>query len=375
MTRVFSSSWFDFHSLRGSDSPGETMGRAMGRCLGWMCLLSLLTVGCDAQPPIAEPVPADPDEQMMQPPGACLPDVTCEGTPAGLEKQAWRHSIQSPLVLLAGDPRHRGIDLVASADAPTQTLAGEISYGPIDKALHDEDVELWACRSGSWQRLGVATTDDDGHFEYTLSGANRLPVGQRSILISVLGDRSSVLALAQVLPSGGKVAVSDVDGTLTTYENEFPESLITGTPVKAHDGAPEAFAALAQNCYHPVYLTARGSVFTEPTRSWLKERGFPTGALRLAPNLITIPGDATVEYKAATMAALQANGVAIAVGNGNRASDASAYHQIGLVGDHIFLKRAEYASEIDPVIAAGSATGVDSYRSLIPIFSAYQRAP
>lgn len=75
------------------------------------------------------------------------------------------------------------------------------------------------------------------------------------------------------------------------------------------------------------------------------------------------------------MAALQANGVAIAVGNGNRASDASAYHQLGLVGDHIFLKRPEYASEIDPVIAAGNATGVDSYRSLIPIFSAYERAP
>lgn len=367
MTRVLSNSLFNFHSLRSIQSACW--------CLGWLCLLSLVTVGCDAQPTLGDPVPTEPGEQMMQPPGACWPEVSCADTPIGLYKQPWRHSVQSPLVLLAGDPRHRGIDLVASAEAATQTLAGEISYGPIDKALHDEDVELWACRSGSWQRLGTATTDDDGHFEYTLSGANRLPVGQRSIFVSVLGDRSSVLMLAQVLPSGGKIAVSDVDGTLTTYENEFPESLITGAAVKAHDGAPEAFAALAQNCYHPVYLTARGSVFTEPTRSWLKERGFPVGALRLAPNLITIPGDATVEYKASTMAALQASGVGIAVGNGNRTSDASAYQQIGVARDHIFLKRAEYASEIDPVIAAGNAKGVDSYRSLIPVFAGYARAP
>lgn len=367
MMRAPANSLFDFPSLRAVQSTR--------RVLVWMGLLCLMAVGCDAQTPIDDPVPPDPEEQMMQPPGACLPEVSCAGTPTGLEKQPWRHSFQSPLVLLAGDPRHRGIDLVASVDAATQTLAGEISYGPIDKALHDEDVELWACRSGGWQRLGTATTDDDGHFEYALSGANRLPVGQRAIFVSVLGDRSSVFMLAQVLPSGGKVAVSDVDGTLTTYENEFPESIITGSAVKAHDGAPEAFAALAQNCYHPVYLTARGSVFTEPTRTWLKERGFPTGALRLAPNLVTIPGDATVEYKASTMAALQANGVGIAVGNGNRASDASAYQQIGLAGDHIFLKRPEYDSEIDPVIAAGKATGVDSYRSLIPIFAAYSRAP
>jgi len=321
----------------------------------------------------------DPIEQQMTPPGACLPIVTCAGEPAGLTKQPWKHSIQSPLVTAAGSPRHRGIDLIATADASEQVLAGEISYGLIDKALGDEEVDLFVCRTGAWQLLATVVTGSadpaDGRFELHLTGDQRLPIGRRPIFASVRGDRSSVQLLAVVLPSGGKVAVSDIDGTLTSYENEYPESLITGAQVKVQDGAPEAFSALAKSCYQPVYLTARGSVFTESTRKWLNDTGFPVGPLRLAPNLITLPGETTVDYKANTMIALQSSRLTIAVGNGNRASDAQAYKQVGVATDHIFLKRPEYSSEIDPVIARGDAVGNDSYRLLVPTFGAYPRAP
>lgn len=357
---------------RRSSVPGSLF---FGLGLGLSSLL-----GCGGQDTGSSiTVPMDPVEQMMTPPGACLPIVTCTGTPAGLTKGSWRHSIQSPLVTAAGSPRHRGIDMIASADASEQVLAGEISYGLIDKALQDEEVDLFVCRAGSWQPLATVVTGDadpaDGRFELRLKGDQRLPVGRRQIFVSVRGDRTSVQMLAVVLPSGGKVAVSDIDGTLTSYENEYPESLVTGAQVKVQDGAPEAFTALSNNCYQPVYLTARGTVFTESTRQWLIDRGFPIGPLRLAPNLITLPGETTVEYKASTMIALQGSGLTIALGNGNRASDAQAYKQVGVATDHIFLKRPEYSSEIDPVIARGDAVGNDNYRLLVPTFSAYPRAP
>ena len=360
--------------------PWSRSGRSL---TGWLVGLGLCALSaCGNSSTGSDPngtVPTDPVEQMMTPVGACLPEVSCTDTPAGLSKSAWKHSITSALVVASGSPRHRGIDLIASADAKEQILAGEISYGLVDKALEDEEVDVFVCRSGSWQLAGTVLTGSsnpvDGRFELHLQGSDRLPVGRRQVFASVRGDRSSLSFLAVVLPSGGQVAVSDIDGTLTSYENEFPESLITGAAVEAHDGAPEAFATLAERCYQPVYLTARGSVFTETTRTWLKERGFPVGPLRLAPNLITLPGETTVEYKATTMQAMLAAGLTVAVGNGNRASDAQAYKQVGVATDHIFLKRPEYQSEIEPVIARGDAVGVDSYRALQPTFQTYPRAP
>lgn len=340
-----------------------------------LCVPLGALLGCgDAGAPNVDQVQPDPMEQKMQPPGACLPDVGCADTPAVGPTESFRH-VSSNLVVLAGSPRHRGIDLIATADTTEQVLAGEISYGLVDKALEDEYVDLWSCRAGSWQKLATATTDKEGRFEYRMRGAERFPVGKRQIYASVRGDRSAMKMLAVVLPSGGKAAVSDIDGTLTTYENEYPESLVSGAQVKAHDGAPEAFAALAANCYQPIYLTARGSYFTEDTRKWLGDRGFPSGPLRLAPRIITLPGETTVEYKTSTMAAIESTGVEIVVGNGNRASDAQAYRMIGVPAAQTYLKRPEYASEIDPVIARGEAKGVDSYRALIPEFQAFPRAP
>jgi hypothetical protein len=49
--------------------------------------------GCGGQDTGASPMlPMDPVEQMMTPPGACLPIVSCTGEPPGLSKQSWKHS-------------------------------------------------------------------------------------------------------------------------------------------------------------------------------------------------------------------------------------------------------------------------------------------
>src|SRR5262245_22769885 len=78
-----------------------------------------------------------------------LADVQCTGTPAVGPAGSWRHTLSSYIVDL-GAPHHRGIDLIASTDDATQTIAGKITYGPTDKDLEDEDVEVFACLQSTW---------------------------------------------------------------------------------------------------------------------------------------------------------------------------------------------------------------------------------
>ncbi|HEX2690074.1 MAG TPA: hypothetical protein VHN14_25845, partial [Kofleriaceae bacterium] len=141
---------------------------------------------------------ADPEEGSLQP-GAgtagggrvAAPDVRCAGAPDAGRAGDFRH-FKNDLISALGDPKHRGFDLVASAGATTQMLEGWISYTLVDKALEDEDVDVFACRAGQWRRVGTARTDDEGHFALGLSGDDRLPIGMRDLFVSVVGDRTGV---------------------------------------------------------------------------------------------------------------------------------------------------------------------------------------
>jgi LNS2 (Lipin/Ned1/Smp2) len=343
-------------------------------------MLVAASIGCGraAAPGAAPPVGMDPAEAPKPGSGApptAVPEPECSGTPTVGPAGEWRHSIASPAVTAVGDPRHRGIDLITGAGAQTQAIRGEVRYGLVDKALEDEAVDLFACRAGQWRALGQAITDGEGTFTLELTGDARLPIGLRTLYLSVVGDRTAASFVALVVQDGSELVVSDVDGTLTSSENAFPESLATGADVAAQDGAPDALAALRQRSYLPVYLTARGRYFTEATRTWLGDHGFPRGPLRLASSVVTLPGSTTVDYKAGTMTDLEAAGLTVAVGIGNRASDAEAYGRVGVAGNHVFLKLPEFASEDAAVIASGGAVGFDSYVALKPILAALPLAP
>jgi hypothetical protein len=299
---------------------------------------------------------------------SAVPDVRCAAAPSAGPTRSWRH-FGSRIVALQS-PRHRGFDLVASSTAGAQLLSGEISYGLIDKSLEDERVDLFACIAGSWARLGTTITDDEGIFELALTGGSRLPIGMRDLFVSVQGDRTGTRFLAFVAPPGTALAVSDVDGTLTSTEEAFPLSLAFGGDVGLHAGAPAIFDGLAGRGYQPVYLTARGDIFTADTRAWLAAKGLPRGPLRLAPHLITLPGGDTVGLKADILEALNETGLAVEVGIGNRGSDVSAYQLTGLAGDRVLVKLPEYLDEVAGEIGAGRATGFDHYAALTELVSA-----
>ena len=157
---------------------------------------------------------------------AAIPDVRCAGAPSAAAGE-FRH-LSSEIIAELGDPRHRGFDLIAAASAGTQTLEGWMTYTIADKALEDEDVELYACRDSAWAKLGTARTDSEGHFALALTATNRLPVGMRDVYASVVGDRTGTTFLAYVSPNDSPLIVSDVDGTLTDSENAFIETVVNG---------------------------------------------------------------------------------------------------------------------------------------------------
>jgi hypothetical protein len=292
-----------------------------------------------------------------------IPDVRCAQAPDAGPAREFRH-FSSKLIAALGAPKHRGIDLVASVAGATQTLEGRITYTLADKDLEDEDVELFACFEGAWTPVGTARTDDDGRFALPLSGATRLPLGMRDLFVSVVGDRTGVPFLGYVAPEGTRLILSDVDGTLTSSENAFFETILLGTEPDARAGAARAYTAATARNYQMVYMTARGTQYTTETRDWLTHKGFPRGPLRLAASFITLPGGDTVDYKTRTAEALAAAGLELAAGVGNRGSDITAYGNAGIAPDRIFIELPEYADEVEAPIAAGDAIGFASYDEL-----------
>lgn len=275
----------------------------------------------------------------------------------GDEVGTWRHST-SKLIVQLGEPHHRGIDLIASDDAPTQVIGGRVTYGPSDKDLEDEDIDVFA----NARLLGRARTDDEGRFTLNLTGAQRLPIGMHDLAFKVVGDGTKVSFNGFVAARGKPIIVTDVDGTLTSSENAYPKALAFGGDVGAQPSAAAKLSAAAAAGASIVYITARGDRFTQDTRDWLAANGFPRGALRMPSSLITIPGDDTVEVKSRALAELTP--FSLRAGLGNRHSDVTAYTAAGIAADRIFIKLPEFSDEVADDLTASKAVGIDDYAKL-----------
>ncbi|HLL24801.1 MAG TPA: hypothetical protein VK427_21860 [Kofleriaceae bacterium] len=284
---------------------------------------------------------------------------SCHAAPRGA-RIAFRHT-RSRMLAKLGSPRHRGADVIALDGDENQTLGGKLAYTKVDKDLEDEDVHLFACTvsrtGGTWRSLGVARTNGDGRFTLALAGSNRLPVGTTDLYAHVPGDGSGTWFLGYVARRDEQVIVSDIDGTITSSENAVYLALF-GKDIAHQPDAPEVYAQSGKTI---VYVTARGDQLTDVTRAWLAAHGFPRGPLRLASSMVTLPGRRTVALKTRTLAQLR---VPIAAGIGNRASDITAYRNIGLAAERIFINLPEFTTELSVKLAAGEATAFDDYADL-----------
>ena len=290
-------------------------------------------------------------------------------------RRPFRHT-RSSLVVAAGEPNHRGRDQIVPVGEP-QWIIGKLAYGPSDKDLSDEDVDVLVQREGAaaWEPLGQARTsrdrgpppagaptggvpDSGGRVYFQVPAERALPPGRHRARLVVAGDGTAAELVLHVVPRGQAVVVSDVDGTLTTSEWVEASSVRYGETSEANPGAAELLTALAARGHVIVYLTARPEWLTARTRAFLEERRFPPGVLHTKADKSGALGDAAAAFKLAELGALARSGLQIRWALGNTPSDAAAYARF------VAEPRRRLLYRFSDTVHRGRR--VDDYRAVVP---------
>lgn len=270
----------------------------------------------------------------------CAPMPACNGgsAPALGAKRDFQH-LGSRLIAAAETAHHRGRDAIYTA-GEAQWVIGKLAYGPTDKDLKDEEVDVWLERGcgGSWEKLGTSRTtnenahaavegveDSGGRVYFQIPAGKELALGRHRVRLVVAGDHTSADLLIDVVPKNMPVVVSDVDGTLTSSEAAEYPALLEGELPEARPDAPAVLTALAKKGYRPIYVTARPEWLTERTKQFLAERGFPPGIVHTTTGATGAFNGPAAEFKSAELARAEAKGLKIQWAFGNRASDTDAY--------------------------------------------------
>ncbi|MBK8258159.1 MAG: phosphatidylinositol transfer protein [Polyangiaceae bacterium] len=288
------------------------------------------------------------DPSGLGPNGAwCKPIPACDAAPPTVSELPWKHDILSPTIA-AGTPGHRGRDLFLNP-GNAQWIIGKFAYSfvpvEIDKDLKDEQVDIYLLRNceGDWEHLGSGfTTEDNAHptvegvddsggrIYFQIPGDKTLGLGRHRVHMVVRGDLTTADMFIEVVPNGTPVFVSDVDGTLTTFETEEFVDLLTGTIPDMNPDANKAFQILASKGYHPFYLTARPEDLVHRTREFLAQKGFPPGIVHTTLSLTGALGGSAETYKTDELNAIVARGLFPTYGFGNTESDGAAYDNINI---------------------------------------------
>ncbi len=334
---------------------------------------------------------ADCTAEEAPPSPACAAPVAF---PEGGEKRPWRHKRNWLFTIRQGEAAHRGQDLL-TVEGQKQWLIAKFAYGPADKDLEDEDVEIWIQRyapCGSWELLATTRTtkdsaertvegveNDGGRVFFELPGSKRLPVGVHAVRMRVKGDFSHADFRVVILPKGASVVVFDVDGTLTTGDPELIKELAGDLIERRHvpqmrAGGPDAARAWANKGYLVLYLTGRPDLLHSITREWLVEKGFPPGVLHLTDTLRqAVPTDIGVAvYKTDFLRRLTDRGLTFAAAYGNAETDIRAYAAAGIATSRTFIA-GKHGGKSGTKAVADYKTHTDDYVAVQP--EAAVRAP
>lgn len=289
----------------------------------------------------AAPISDAPDAAAPSPSSGDAPIIdtgrfqTCVDHPLDLAPdEDWRHTRSG--FVAAATPRHSAADVFAHPNT-TPYIGAKLAYGTFSKDLEDEDVLAYLDTCNGWRALGRGTTDDDGRVRVRLPA---LPAGIYEVRFQVAGDRTTTSGFVYVLPPGTHIALSDIDGTLTSGDFELARSLLDGSYVAAMvRDANHLMHAHASLGHVVVYMTGRPYWQSVPTRAWLAGRGFPRGAVRLADsNEAIFPTESSVgDFKRAKLRELVDAGYVIDVAYGNATTDISAYLDSGIAADRIWI--------------------------------------
>lgn len=271
----------------------------------------------------------DPDEVAQL--GAPL--TRCESAFTPPAKSGFRNWYNTLLAL--GPAWHSAQDLVIKPGG-AMTVEGKFAYGSFSKDLENESVQLYLNDCTGWKSLGSATTDSDGRAR--VSGVAPTRTGIYALRMVVRGDATGTSAWLIVPPSGGRLTVFDIDGTLTNSDMELVKDVITDlfepilhgtyTPVP-HPYARELVEERERRGAVPIFLTARPYWLTQNSRDWLASQRMPLGALHTTDS----NSDAVLhvaEYKTAYLKALKAQGFTLEAAYGNASTDITAFENAAI---------------------------------------------
>jgi hypothetical protein len=306
----------------------------------------------------------------------CDPPPACNAAPPPPGPMVgWEH-LDTNVIVLAGEPQHRIRDMFY-VPGETQWLMGKFTYGTIDKDLKDERVDVYIMRNcaGPWEFMGQAFTTEEGSHA-TVEGVEdtggwvylevppdkALDFGRHRVHMVVRGDLTTTDGFIEVVEPGTPIFLSDIDGTLTTFETEEFLDLLIGVTPAVNEFAPTALSSLQDKGYHAMYLTARPEFLVERSREFIEERGFPPGIIHTSLELEGALGGAAVTYKTGELAMLAGKGLIPTWVFGNTSSDAEAYANAGIMP----LDHRVFFQFTDP---AGGRR-IESYGELVDQFAA-----
>ena len=283
----------------------------------------------------------------------CDPPPACDDPlpPPGAELD-WEH-FDTNLIVLAGDPNHRIRDSFY-VPGEIQWLMGKFAYGIIDKDLKDERVDVYVQRdcAGPWELVAESWTTEEGAHA-TVEGVEdsggwvyaalpddlTLGLGRHRVHMVVRGDQTSTSGFIEVVEPGTPLFLSDIDGTLTTFETEEFVDLLAGVVPDAHPFAAADLSTLQAKGYHAMYLTARPEWLVERSRDFIATRGFPPGIIHTTLSFEgALGGDAEI-YKTEEFQRLADKGLVPTYVFGNTDSDGAAYENAGIepLDNRIFI--------------------------------------
>jgi hypothetical protein len=280
-----------------------------------------------------------PDAAPVYPPDTPIVDTgrfqSCVDHPfASPAEEDWRHTRSSLIAVTS--PNHSATDVIAHPNT-TPHIGAKLTYGPTSKDLEDEDVLAFVDTCNGWRSLGRGTTDDDGRVRVKLPP---LPTGVYEVRFQVAGDQTMTSAFAYMLPAGTRLAVTDIDATLTTSDMAVFQQIVDGSYIpEAYPAAARLVDAHAKRGHVVFYLTGRPYWLSEASRVWLASMQFPRGPLRVADsNTDTLPTEGSVgAYKLARLKALVDAGYLIDVAYGNASTDIYAYLGAGIPADKVWI--------------------------------------
>lgn len=302
--------------------------------VAWAVVASIGLVACGRSSEVVD-APKAPDDAGAVPAGRFR---SCTGrayTPAPV--QAWRHT-RSAVVVAAGGPNHAAQDQIE----PTVgvTLPGKFAYGAISKDLEDELVRVSIDDCGAWRSLGDFATDDDGRVAVPVPAGILTSPGVHEVRYQVLGDGSTTTSYVWALPRGTRLALTDIDGTMTQSDAELFQQIFDGSHVPvAYPGAVELTTAHAAKGHVVFYLTGRPYWLMQKSRDWLSDLAFSRGTLHVTDsNSEALPSESGVgAFKRDYIAGLLARGYVIDAAYGNASTDIYAYLGAGLPADAVWI--------------------------------------